>query len=141
MRERIKDILLESIQVKEEILRNQIGEIPLHFLLPLFEHSPCLRTLLSRYQILMFDTPPEPFNKDVIQCPATPIHADTYGRMWLLKSLITPLPVAEPSGSSIRISMFSVVPAKNFFTRSIACSSVKNLLVGLKPPINSNLSV
>ena len=27
MRERIKDILLESIQVKEEILRNQIGEI------------------------------------------------------------------------------------------------------------------
>ncbi|MCX5699887.1 MAG: D-sedoheptulose 7-phosphate isomerase [Candidatus Omnitrophica bacterium] len=27
MRERIKDILLESIQVKEEILRNQIGQI------------------------------------------------------------------------------------------------------------------
>ena len=27
MRERIKDILLESIQVKEEILRNQINQI------------------------------------------------------------------------------------------------------------------
>jgi len=27
MRERIKDILLESIQVKEEILRNQVGQI------------------------------------------------------------------------------------------------------------------
>ena len=27
MRERIKDILLESIQVKEEILRSQVGQI------------------------------------------------------------------------------------------------------------------
>src|SRR5438270_7113117 len=40
------------------------------------------RRIVLQIDILVLDTPPQPFDEDVVQCPPTTVHADAHTRLF-----------------------------------------------------------